>query len=79
MLISLWWKRCGHDHRGKAQRRLIQHEEFRSGHQCPTDGKHLLLAPGKGPGLLGAPFPETGEDVVYPAQSFWRSFRAAGR
>ena len=43
-------------HRRQADGGLVQEQEPGARHQCTTDGQHLLLASGQGPGPLPAPF-----------------------
>ena len=54
-------KIVAHQERGEAQRRLVEQQQLRVGHQRPADGQHLLLAAGEGAGELVAPFLEPRE------------------
>ena len=55
------------DQRGEAERRLVQQEKPRAGHERAADGEHLLLAARERAGGLTAPLPEDreeGEDAL---------------
>src|SRR6185295_6355928 len=48
--------------RREAERGLVEQQQSRLGHERPPDRKHLLLAAGQRPALLGDPLAETGEE-----------------
>src|SRR6266851_2526752 len=48
-------KDLAHEQGRQPERRLVEHQELRAGHQRPADGQHLLLAPAeRRPELLAA-------------------------
>ncbi len=49
----------GADQRGKALRRLVQHQQARIRHQGPADRQHLLLPAREGAGRLASPLAQT--------------------
>ncbi len=53
-----------HHDRGEAHAGLVEHEQFRLGHQCSSHGEHLLFTAGEGAGGLLVAFSEDGEEVV---------------
>ncbi len=55
------------DHlRRQAERRLIEQQHPRAGHQGAADGQHLLLAPRQEAGPLARAFGEDREELVHP-------------
>src|ERR1019366_3327963 len=50
-----------HEARGKAESRLVEEKEARTGHEAPPDRAHLLLAARERAGFLGVAVPEQGE------------------
>src|SRR5690606_20059624 len=48
-----------HDRRREAERRLVEHDQFRLAHQAAADGDHLLLAARQGAGGLSAALGQT--------------------
>ena len=53
------------EHGCQAQRRLVQQQQSRPGHERPPDGQHLLLAAGQGAAALCRSLPEPGEQRVH--------------
>src|SRR5690348_15272216 len=62
--------------RGDPERRLVEHQQLRPGHQRTADREHLLLAAGHRAGHLALTFLEPGEKVV-DAIKVLGDFRAA--
>src|SRR3989442_8821200 len=56
-----------HEDRGESERRLVEHEKLRMGHEGSTDREHLLLAAGERARELLRALLETGEEVVDPS------------
>lgn len=48
--------------------RFVEHDEPGVGHECPGDGQHLLLTPGKSVGELIGPFGEPREKLEHRIQ-----------
>ena len=48
--------------RGQAERRLVEDQQLRLGHQAAADREHLLLAAGQRSGALALPFGKPRED-----------------
>ena len=57
------------------ERRLVEDEQPRLGHQAAADGEHLLLAAGERAGALALPFGEAREDREH-ALAILRAARA---
>ena len=55
-----------HDQRRQPQRRLIHHDELGAAHQRAGHRQHLLLAAGKGTGLLPVTLLQAREELVAP-------------
>jgi hypothetical protein len=55
-----------HQLRRQTQRRLVQQEQPRAGHQRPADREQLLLAAGQQPGPLVTALPQHRQQVVDP-------------
>src|SRR3712207_7034198 len=56
------------DHRGQAQRRLVEEQQLGLGHQRAADGQHLLLAAGHRAALLPLALLEAREQRVDPVE-----------
>ena len=54
------------DARREAERRLVEQQQLRAGHQRPADGQHLLLAAGQQAAALGAALLEDREQLEDP-------------
>ena len=65
--------------RREAERRLVEDEQLRLGHQAAADREHLLLAAGQRAGALALPFGEPREDREHPARGFARGAARARR
>ena len=55
-----------HEHRGEPERRLVEEEEPRAGHQRPPDGEHLLFAPAHGAGRLAPALAKPRKALEHP-------------
>ena len=66
------------DLRREPQRRLVEQQQLRAGHQRAADRDHLLLAAGEQPGGLGAPLAQAREQVEHGLE-LAPALRAAGQ
>src|SRR5262249_61134900 len=59
----------GHDHRGQAEGRLVEHEQARLPHQRAPDAEHLLLPARQGARELSAALGQTWEALEDPVEA----------
>src|SRR5437660_11423899 len=60
-----------HDDWSEALHRLVEQQEFRTGHQRASDRQHLLLAAGELIAQVAPPLLEPGKDFVYALEIPW--------